>query len=99
MQTAYMLTREHVRCPVVSPECTTKLTNDFVANADDTWLTFLNDLIANAKYSFALDDLGRILFEPEQDTASLQPVYTYDDGNSSILYPSVDLTRDMYGIL
>ena len=42
--------------------------------------------------------MGRILFSPKQDTASLQPVWTYDDGNSSILYPEVTFTKDMYGI-
>lgn len=98
MQAAYMLAREHMRCPVVEPECSTKLTNDFVANTDDTWFTYLSDLIANANYTFDIDNLGRVLFAPKQDTASLQPVYTYDDGNSSILYPSIDLTRDLHSI-
>ena len=47
------------------------------------------NLISNAKYSFDLDELGRILFSPNQDIASLQPVWTYVDGNSSILYPDI----------
>jgi hypothetical protein len=38
------------------------------------------------------------MFSPNQDSASLQPVWTYDDGNSSILYPEVTLDHDMYGI-
>ena len=42
--------------------------------------------------------MGRILFSPVQDTASLQPVWTYDDNNSSILYPELDVDRDLYGI-
>lgn len=98
MDIAYSLTRENVRAPVVSTSCDTTLYNDFVSNTDDTWCTFLTDLIANAKYSFTLDELGRILFSPEQDTASLQPVWTYNDDNSSILYPSLSLDHDLYGI-
>lgn len=98
MDEAYRLARENVRAPVVSANCSEKLTNDFVANTDDTWLTFLSDLIANAKYSFALDELGRILFSPKQDIASLQPVWTYDDDNSSILYPDFSIDHDLYGI-
>lgn len=98
MDIAYNLTREHVRAPVVEAACTTTLYNDFVANTSDTWLTFVTDLIANAKYSFALDELGRILFAPKQDTASLQPVWTYTDDNSSILHPDLDMDHDLYGV-
>lgn len=98
MDMAYRLTREHARAPVVGTDCSTTLYYDFVANTDDTWLTFLADLIANAKYTFSLDEMGRILFSPKQDTASLQPVWTYNDDNSSILQPDIDVDRDLYGI-
>jgi len=98
MDWTYRLVREKARAPVVEPDCTETLYSDFVANTDDTWLTFLTDLIANAKYQFGLDELGRILFLPKQDTASLQPVWTFDDGNSSILYPDFSTSHDLYGI-
>lgn len=98
MSAAYRLSREHARAPVVEASCATTLFTDFVANTDDTWLSFLTDLIANAKYIFALDELGRILFLPEQDTASLQPVWTYNDDNSSILYHDISIDQDLYGI-
>lgn len=52
----------------------------------------------NTKYKLALDELGRILFKPEQDTASLQPTWTYTDDNSSILYPEISMNHDLYGI-
>lgn len=98
MDNAYLIVREHARAPVVRTENDETLYNDFVSNTDDTWITFVGDLIANAKYTFALDEMGRILFQPDQDTASLQPVWTYDDSNSSILYPDVSMDHDMYGI-
>jgi hypothetical protein len=98
MQRAYQLCREHARAPVVEVPCEETLNYDFVANTSDTWLTFISDLIGNAKYSFALDELGRILFSPKQDTASLQPVWTFDDGNSSILYSDITMDHDLYGI-
>ena len=98
MDMAYQLVREEARAPVVKTICDSTLYSDFVSNADDTWITFLADLIANAKYEFALDEMGRILFSPKQETASLQPVWTYDDSNSSILYPKVSYDRDLYGI-
>lgn len=98
MDIAYMLTREHVRAPVIETKCDTKLSYDFVADTNDTWLSFLIDLIANAKYSYGLDELGRILFTPKQDTASLQPVWTYNDDNGSILLPDFSMDHDLYGI-
>lgn len=98
MRLAGRLTRENVRAPVVECECAETLIDDFIANTDDTWCSFLSDLIANAKYGYGLDEIGRILFEPNQDIASLQPVCTYDDDNSSILYPEISMDHDLYGI-
>lgn len=98
MEEARRLTEEHARAPVVGATSDIKIYKDFVSNSDDTWLTYLTDLIANANFYFDLDEMGRILFAPKQDTASLQPVWTYDDDNSSILYPDLDLNHDLYGI-
>lgn len=98
MSTAYNIAREHIRAPVSEANCTTKLFYNFVADTSDTWLTFLSDLVSNAKYHIGLDELGRVLFYPNQDTASLQPVWTYTDDNSSILYPELALDHDLYGI-
>lgn len=98
MDTAYRIARERVRAPVVKPNCDKELYSDFVANVDDTWITFLTDFITNAKYTFALDELSRILFAPKQDVASMQPIWTYTDDNSSILHPAASLKHDLYGI-
>lgn len=98
MEIAYRIVRENVRAPVVKAECSTPLSMDFVSNTNDTWLSFMSDFIANAKYTFDLDEMGRILFAPKQDTASLQPIWDYNDGNSSILYPEISVDRDLYGI-
>lgn len=98
IEKAYLLTQENLRAPVVKTACSETLFNDFVADPSDTWLTFLNDLLSNAKYKFDLDELGRILFSPIQDAASLQPVWSFNDDNSSILYPDVDVEHDIYKI-
>ena len=98
LDTAYRIVREQVRAPVVKTKNDEILSSNFVANLNDTWITFVRDLIANANYSLALDDVGRILFMPNQDTMSLQPIWTYDDSNSSILYPELTVDRDLYGI-
>ena len=98
LNTAYRIVREQVRAPVVKTQNDETLNSNFVANINDTWIVFVRDLIANANYSLALDDVGRILFMPNQDTMSLQPIWTYDDSNSSILYPELTVDRDLYGI-
>lgn len=98
MDMAYRLTAENLRAPVVKTIATDTLYTDFVSEPDDTWITFLKDLLANAKYSFGLDELGRILFTPSQDTAALQPLMTFDDSNSSILYPDISMDHDLYGL-
>lgn len=98
MEKAYMLVRENARAPVVMTENPEKLLYDFVSETNDTWISFLTDLIANAKYTFDLDEMGRILFSPKQDTASLQPVWEYTDDNSSILYPKMNMDHDLYGV-
>lgn len=98
LDNVYLLCREHVRAPVVKTEASDKLFGDFVANTDDTWMSFLTDLLANAKYHFDLDEMGRILFAPKQDTASLQPVWEFNDDTSSILYSDITMEHDYYGI-
>lgn len=98
MEWVTRLTQEHARAPVVKASSEEKLYRDFIANTSDTWMSFNADLMANAKFHYDLDEMGRILFAPKQDTASLQPVWTYNDDNSSILYPEISLERDMYGI-
>lgn len=98
METAYRLTNEHMRAPVIKTESDVTVYDNFVSNTSDTWLSYLSDLIYNAKYEYMLDELGRVVFAPKQDTASLQPVWTFDDSNSSILYPELTLDHDIYGI-
>lgn len=98
LEKAYMIIREKARAPVIPGNSEDKLYNDFVSNTNDTWLSFSIDLIANAKHIFDLDELGRILLTPKQDLASLQPVWTYTDDNSSILQPSISMDHDLYGI-
>jgi len=98
MDVTCQITKDNLRAPVVKTTCTEELYSDFIADSESTWLINLKDLMANAKYKFALDEMGRILFSPKQDVASLQPVVTFDDGNSSILYPDIDMDRDLFGI-
>lgn len=111
MDTAYRLISENARAPVTKVEHVYEqssdgkledkspiLYQDFVANTNDSWLSYIVDLIANANYELELTEHGNILFNPKQDIESLQPVWTYNDDNSSILYPDISVKHDLYGI-
>lgn len=98
MKTAYDIIRDNLRAPVVKTEADNVLFHDFVANVDDKWMTFVKDLLANANYSLNLDEMGRVLFAPKQNIESLQPIWTYQDDNSSILYSDITMDHDLYGI-
>lgn len=98
MEQAYMIVRENCRAPIVKTESDKLLQSNFVANNGDNWLTFVRDLIAQAKFELQLDEEGKIMFAPKQTVDELQPVYTYNDDNSSILLPEVSLKHDIYGI-
>ena len=98
MKQAYLLVRDNCRAPVVETTSDKTLQDNFVADPSEKWLNYINDLIAQAKYKLYLDEEGRILFSPIQKIDELQPVWTYNDDNSSILYPEVNMQHDLYGI-
>lgn len=98
LDNAYLLTNDGCRCPVVKTTSDKTLTENFVANYDDKYITYIKDLLSLGKYQFDVDEMGRVLFRPIQKTEALQPVYTFDDSNSSILYPELTLKHDIYGI-
>lgn len=98
MDYAYRIARENMRAPIAQAVSDETLYDDFVSDTSDTWLIFLSDLIANAEFSFDLDEMGRVLFAPDQELASLQPVWTFNDDNSSILYSDISMDHDLYGL-
>lgn len=99
MDSVCRLTADNMRAPVIPVTgVTDELSTNFTAEADESWLSYLSALMYNANYSYGLDELGRVLFIPKQDTASLQPKWTYTDDNSSILYPDITEDYDLYNI-
>lgn len=98
MDVASRLCEENLRAPVITIATEDELNSNFTSNLDDTWISFLSDLISIAKYQFGLDEMGRIIFEPIQDVRSLRPVWIYNDDNSSILRPNFTDERDLYDV-
>lgn len=98
MEKAASLTRQNCRAIVIPCSSDKTLYDDEVADPNDTWASYLTTLIASDKHNFTVDEMGRIGFAPDQEVESLQPVWTYDDGNSSILCADLDLDHDLYGV-
>lgn len=98
MRQAYLIVRDNCRAPVVETVSDKLLLDNFVADPNEHWLSYISDLISQAKYKLDLDEDGRILFSPQQKIDELQPVWTYNDDNSSILYPDISMQHDLYGI-
>lgn len=98
MRQAYLLIRDNCRAPVIETSLDKLLQDNFVADPNEKWLSYISDLIGQVKYRLSLDEEGKILFAPNQRLDELQPVWTYNDDNSSILYPEVTMQHDLYGI-
>ena len=98
MDEAYKIVKENVRAPVVAAYSEKTLENHFVSDPSENWLTFTRDLIANADYTFDLDELGRILFTPKRDIEAMQPVWTFTDDENSIMHPDITMKHDLYDI-
>lgn len=99
LEQAYIICEQYCRAPIVPAVSESDMLEiDFIADPSDTWLSFLISLLSNAKHHLVLDEMGKIMFAPDQDTEMLQPVFTYNDDNSSILYPEITEDLDIYGI-
>lgn len=98
LEVAARLAAQHARAPVIATESDKLIYEDFVAEPDDTWLSYLSDLLAKANYRFLITPRGEITFAPVRDANAMTATQTFDDGNSSILYPDVEEERDLYGV-
>lgn len=98
LEASYLTMRENMRGPIVRPSGSAELGADFVANSDDTWLTFNLDLIDVAGYHLAYDDMMRTVYTPNVDLAAMQPKWTYTDNNASILRPDFTREKALYEI-
>ena len=99
--TAGRILRESVRAPIIDPDEGSVIPSGdetFMSEMSDTRLSFLTDLLALVNYRFGLDEIGRIMFEPNQELAAMKPIYEYNDDNSSILSPAITIQRDLYGV-
>lgn len=98
LDAAYSVCKDHMRAPVLRQYSEKTLYDNFVSKSDEKWLSFAKDLLTSAEHHFEVDELGQVLFAPNQEDESLRPVWTYTDDNSSILYPEIEIDRDYYNV-
>lgn len=71
---------------------------NFVSETSDDILTFTKYLLAKAKYGIDLDELGQVIFKPNQKMSEMQPTFSFNDDNSSIIHSSISIEKDVYEI-
>lgn len=77
------------------------LLNNFAAGTSDNWLTVVNNLLNAStlqQYEMSVNNWGTIRIKEAITVYSERHVAEYDDSNSSILLPDLDLTDDMTDI-
>ena len=69
--------------------------NDYISESEEGYYCVIDNI---TQYMIDVDELGHILFKPQRAIESQQPIWTYTDDNSSILYPDLNMDHDLYGI-
>ena len=87
-----------MRGPVVETVGDSEVVEDYVAETNDTRLTFVKSLAESVGCHIELDNISRVMFAPDTVTEATVPVWEYTDDNSSILYPNISVKRDIYKI-
>lgn len=98
MDLAASLANDNMRAPVIFTTDDKTLYSDYIANTDDTWLSALTGFISKSNHTFDIDAYGNVGFSKFQPLTAMQPVWIFDDGNSSILEADISMSRDLYGI-
>lgn len=88
----------HCRAPVVRGSGRCALAEAFCAEQDETWLDHVSALLDRAGYTLLCDPLGQVLMMPRRDPASMAAVWTFDDGNASIVQPGISGSHSLYKV-
>lgn len=98
MTMAHNLCSVQMRAPLEKVSDGSTLYSDYISNLNDTWLTFLIDLVSQADRQLMLDALGKVTFIKGESLNAMEPVWIYNDDNSSILHPDYKDKSDYYGV-
>lgn len=85
----------YARMPVGDVESAGAVQEAYVAKPEDTWIGYINGLLAMGSFHIALDGRGNALLAPDQSADAAAPVFTFSDDKASILQPSVSVTNNL----
>lgn len=98
LNSAYLIQRAYSRGTINPPYNEKTLQFDFVAEDDNTWLTYIKDLLTQANYELYLDEYGACSYSPITKMQAMTPVFTYTDDNSSILLSDISIEKSYMSI-
>lgn len=98
LDSVFRMCSEHMRAPVVKSGIKHDLYSNFIATSDDTWFSFCSELLLNAEMQFDLEPDGRVMFTKDIGFSEQQPVWTFNDDNSSILLPDITDEYDLFDV-
>lgn len=75
-----------------------KVFSDFVAEDSDSWLSFLNSLLAMDDRYITINANGEVGVAKNERMKAIEPSYIFTDNNSSILYPDTTDAYDYFDI-
>lgn len=74
------------------------LYQDYVVNQDQTWSDLIFTLLKTIGYKCMVNPMGEVSFYKQPEYKKMQPTWTFDDGNSSILSSDISIERDLYNV-
>lgn len=95
---------ENVRAPILIGDSETYSEGDryavqnLVADPNEKWLTYFASILKGYECHLGVNALGGITLEKDLDVALMNPVWTFNDDNSSILQADITVTKDLYDI-
>lgn len=95
----YRMMRNNMRCPMVRDAKIEAISKyDVVADANDTYLDFLKNILSQNELRMTLSPEGEVSIIKDVPYVARQTKWHYTTDENSIICPSISITKDMYEI-
>lgn len=98
VSSAAELVRSKCRAPVIAPPSGPALSAPYTAETGDDPLSYVQSLLRAHGHALRVTPRGELSIESDRDPTAMAPVWTYDDGNASIMEAGVQVLEDWYGL-
>lgn len=90
--------RLYTRAPIIDTNETCNSTKNYVAEASDTWYSYISGVLEDNGYFLNVDALGQIRIDKDINPMYLQPKWTFADGKDSILCNDISINQDIFDV-